>query len=124
MDFVVLDTQQTPNADNQILVILGCPFLATSNALINCKNGMMQIYFGNMKAKLNIFDISRQPHDLYNVSEINLIDSLTHSTFLQSHYDDSLEACLTHFGCDVDFDKSIEEVNTLLNSASLMKIQS
>ncbi|KAL3534334.1 hypothetical protein ACH5RR_002795 [Cinchona calisaya] len=87
-------------------------------------NGVMQISFGNMKAELNIFDIYRQPPDLDNVNEVNLIDSSTHNTFLQSHYDDSPEACLTHCGCDVDIDKPIEEVNTLLNSAPLIKIQS
>ncbi|KAL3513104.1 hypothetical protein ACH5RR_025821 [Cinchona calisaya] len=73
-------------------------------------NGVIEISFGNIKAKLNIFDISREPSDLDNVNEVNLIDSLTHGTFLQSHCDDSLETCLTHFGCDVDFDKSIEEL--------------
>ena len=34
-DFVVLDTKLTLNASTQIHVILGRPFLATSNALIN-----------------------------------------------------------------------------------------
>uniref|UniRef100_A0A2N9F9H3 Retrotransposon gag domain-containing protein n=1 Tax=Fagus sylvatica TaxID=28930 RepID=A0A2N9F9H3_FAGSY len=36
---------------------LGRPFLATVNALINCKNGRMEITFGSMTAKLNIFNI-------------------------------------------------------------------
>ncbi|KAL3537891.1 hypothetical protein ACH5RR_001257 [Cinchona calisaya] len=113
----------TPNADNQIPLILSCLFLATSIALINCRNGVMQISFGNKKAELNIFGISRQQPNLDNVNEVNLIDSLTHSTFLQSHYHDFFEACLTYFGCDLGFDKSIE-VNTLLDSVPLMKIQS
>ena len=38
MDFVGLDTQPV-EACNSIPVILGRPFLATSNALINCRNG-------------------------------------------------------------------------------------
>ena len=36
IDFVVLDIEPTLNANTQIHVILGHPFLATSNALINC----------------------------------------------------------------------------------------
>ena len=36
VDFVVLDTEPALNASTQIHVILGRPFLATSNALINC----------------------------------------------------------------------------------------
>jgi hypothetical protein len=37
MDFIVLDTQPV-DACNSIHVILGLPFLTTSNALINCRN--------------------------------------------------------------------------------------
>jgi len=38
-----------------ILVILDHPFLATANANINCRTGIMKIRFGNLKVKLNIF---------------------------------------------------------------------
>ena len=40
--------------------ILGRPFLATSNAIINCWNGVMQHTFGNMTLELNIFHLSRR----------------------------------------------------------------
>ena len=38
-------------------IILGRPFLATSNAIINCRNGVMQLTFGNMTLELNIFHL-------------------------------------------------------------------
>uniref|UniRef100_A0A2N9FT19 Retrotransposon gag domain-containing protein n=1 Tax=Fagus sylvatica TaxID=28930 RepID=A0A2N9FT19_FAGSY len=38
-----------------IPVILGRPFLATSNALINCRSGVLKLSFGNMTVELNIF---------------------------------------------------------------------
>ena len=60
IDFVVLDTEPALNASTQIHVILGHPFLAISNALINCWSGVMKISFGNMTVELNIFDISKQ----------------------------------------------------------------
>ena len=41
-------------------IILGRPFLATSNAIINCRNGVMQLTFGNMKMELNIFHLNRK----------------------------------------------------------------
>ena len=53
VDFVVLDTEPALNVSTQIHVILGRPFLATSNALINCRSGVMKIYFGNMTVELN-----------------------------------------------------------------------
>ncbi|RVW41822.1 hypothetical protein CK203_108411 [Vitis vinifera] len=36
------------------------PFLATSNAIINCRNGLMQLTFGNMTLELNIFYMSKK----------------------------------------------------------------
>ena len=41
IDFIVLDTQPVADPHAQIPVILERPFLATSNALINCRNGKM-----------------------------------------------------------------------------------
>ena len=48
MDFVVLDTEPIASWPNHVPIILGRPFLATSNAIINCRNGVMQLTFGNM----------------------------------------------------------------------------
>nr|CAN75575.1 hypothetical protein VITISV_022176 [Vitis vinifera] len=48
VDFVVLDTNPFVKEANYVPIILGRPFLATSNAIINCRNGLMQLTFGNM----------------------------------------------------------------------------
>ena len=39
--FVVLDTKPAAARANYVPIILGRPFLATSNAIINCQNGVM-----------------------------------------------------------------------------------
>ena len=59
VDFVVLDTDSTVKEKNYVPIILGRPFLATSNAIINCRNGVMQLTFGNMTLELNIFTYAR-----------------------------------------------------------------
>ena len=41
-------------------IILGRPFLATLNAIINCRNGVMKLTFGNMSLELNIFHLSKR----------------------------------------------------------------
>ena len=41
-------------------IILGRPFLATSNAIINYRNGVMKLTFGNMTLELNIFHLSKK----------------------------------------------------------------
>ena len=59
-DFVVLDTEPMQSGINPVPIILGRPFLATTNALINCRNGLMQLSFGNMTLELNIFHLCKQ----------------------------------------------------------------
>ena len=60
VDFVVLDTKPIAVGPNHVQIILGRPFLATSNAIINCRNGIMQLTFGNMTLELNIFHLSNK----------------------------------------------------------------
>ena len=57
VDFIVLDMEPVERGTNQVPIILGRPFLATSNAIINCRNGVMQLTFGNMTLELNIFHL-------------------------------------------------------------------
>jgi hypothetical protein len=64
VDFVVLNIEPVQNGSGKIHVILGRPFLATTNALINCQNGVMKISFGNITVELNIFDISKQAPEM------------------------------------------------------------
>ncbi|RVW68164.1 Retrovirus-related Pol polyprotein from transposon 297 [Vitis vinifera] len=61
VDFVILDTDPIVKETNYVPIILGRPFLATSNAIINCRNGLMQLTFGNMTLELNIFYMSKKP---------------------------------------------------------------
>ena len=60
IDFVVLDTEPVAMRANYVPIILGRPFLATSNAIINCLNGFMQLMFANMTLELNIFHLSKK----------------------------------------------------------------
>ncbi|RVW18215.1 Retrovirus-related Pol polyprotein from transposon 17.6 [Vitis vinifera] len=89
MDFVVLDTDSTVKEENYVPIILGRPFLATSNAIINCRNGVMQLTFGNMTLELNIFHLCKrhlQPEEEEGFEEVCLINTL-----VEEHCDKSLE---------------------------------
>ena len=60
VDFVVLDTQPIASETNHVSIILGRPFFPTANAIINFRNGVMQLTFGNMTLELNIFHLSHK----------------------------------------------------------------
>ena len=70
VDFVVLDTEPSTNEPNHVPIILGRPFLATANAIINCRNGIMQLTFGNMTLELNIFHLNDNPNLLETENHI------------------------------------------------------
>ena len=89
VDFVVLDTQSVVDVESKIPIILGRPFLATANALINCRNGLMKISFGNMTLEVNVFNIVKQPQDDDECHQTFLIDTLVEEeVLLQSNYAD------------------------------------
>jgi hypothetical protein len=77
VDFIVIDTEPVHNVANQIPVILGRPFLATANALINCRTGVMKISFGNMTVELNIFNINSQPLEYDETHPMCFIEEIT-----------------------------------------------
>ncbi|RVW70093.1 Transposon Ty3-I Gag-Pol polyprotein [Vitis vinifera] len=92
MDFVVLDTDPTVKEANYVPIILGRPFLATSNAIINCKNGVMQLTFGNMTLELNIFHLCKRhlhPEEEEGLEEVCLINTL-----VEEHCDKNLQESL------------------------------
>ena len=60
MDFFIMETKPVTNLEDQIPFILGQSFLTTSNSLINCRNSMIKLSFGNMTVDLNIFNLERQ----------------------------------------------------------------
>ena len=70
VDFAILDTEPNSNEPNHVPIILGRPFLATANAIINCRNGVMQLTFGNMTLEVNIFHLNNKPNLLETENHI------------------------------------------------------
>ena len=74
----MLDTEPVAVGPNHVPIILGRPFLATSNGIINCRNGVMKLTFGNMTLELNIFHLGkRHMHsEEDDFEEVCLIDTI------------------------------------------------
>ena len=106
VDFVVLDTQPVVNQGTQFLVILGRPFLATANAIIHYRGGLMTLSFGNMTVNLNIFNVIKGMGDEEDVCEVNMVDSVVQKYLDNVSHDDLLMSCLVSPSWD-------EEVTTL-----------
>ena len=94
VDFFVLDTQPVVNQGTQFPVILGRPFLATANAIIHCRGGLMILSFGNMTVNLNNFNVIKEMGDEEDACEVNMIDSMVQQYVDHVSYDDPLMSCL------------------------------
>ena len=105
VDFVVLDTQPVVNQGTQFPVILGRPFLATTNTIRHYRGGLMTLSFGNMTVNLNIFNVIKEIGDDEDVCEVNMIESLVQKYVDHVSYDDPLKSCLVSPSC-------VEEVTT------------
>jgi hypothetical protein len=104
VDFIVLDIKPVQKIGTEIPVILGRPFLATANALINCRLGVMKISFENMSVELNIFHIRKQPLDYDQMNQVCLIEEILDEVIEELSIEDPLEACLAQFGEDLDLE--------------------
>ena len=102
VDFVVLDTQPVANANAQILIILGRPFLATIDSVIRVRNGIMTLSYGNMSMDVNIFNIPKQPnfHE-EEIKEVDCVDALVQDYFDATCLEDPVESCIANFVYDM-----------------------
>ncbi|CAN6456008.1 unnamed protein product [Victoria cruziana] len=60
VDFIVLDMEGV-DAEHQTPIILGRPFVATMNAVINCRTGVLEISFAGQHFRMNIFQAAMGP---------------------------------------------------------------
>ena len=94
VDFMVLDTEPMAESTHQVPIILGRPFLATSNTIINCRNGVMQLTVGNMTLELNIFYLSNKDK-LAEEGEQKSEEVCLSGTSVGKHSDHKLQGELT-----------------------------
>ena len=83
VDFIILETEPITDNYKPIPIILDCLFLAAGNVLINCRNEIMNLSFGNMKLELNVFNMYKQPYENDNENEsMDLIGPIVDEHFL------------------------------------------
>ncbi|XP_038887023.1 uncharacterized protein LOC120077192 [Benincasa hispida] len=61
-DFIILDYE----ADREVPIILGCPFLATGRALIDVQKGELTIRVDDQKVQFNVLNALKYPSDMEN----------------------------------------------------------
>ncbi|KAL5570008.1 hypothetical protein UlMin_026583 [Ulmus minor] len=89
VDFIVLDYE----ADLEVPIILGRPFLATGRTLIDVKNGELTMRVQDEHVTFNVFQSMKFPSDMEECSVISLADSLV-AEQLERCCEDSLQSTM------------------------------
>ncbi|XP_065636604.1 uncharacterized protein LOC136070513 [Quercus suber] len=124
-DFIVLDYQPVLHSSVHTPIILGRPFLATANALINCKNRRMQLTFGSMTLELKIFHVAKQPHEDDDCAYVNLIGAVVQEEFNKNCFSDPLKTLLNDYvgSYDLECNIHVSENFSLLDSSQVLEEQ-
>ena len=122
VDFVVLDTEPIAIEPNHVPIILGRPFLATANAIINCRNGVMKLTFGNMTLELNIFHLNNKQNLLETENQISdEVVSIDQCAGKQSVQE--LQGVISQEDVEILVLASTPTASQLLNSTAITKEQ-
>ena len=104
-------------------MILGRPFLATANATIHYRGGLMTLSFGNMIVNLNIFNVIKVVGDGEEICEVNVIEYVVQEFVDHFSCNDPLKSCLVSPKCveevttpEVEFLYSILEHNKVMET--------
>ncbi|XP_024992455.1 uncharacterized protein LOC112526402 [Cynara cardunculus var. scolymus] len=102
-DFIILDFE----ADKDILIILGRPFLATERTLIDVQKGELTMRLQDQKVTFNVFNCIKYPDYLEECSRIDEIEEMCleegiqRNLKLEGEYDEEIE------------EESIEEIEEI-----------
>ena len=86
VDFIILDYE----ADREVPIILGRPFLATGRTLIDVQKGELTMRVQDEQVTFNVFRAMRLPDESEECSVISVIDTLATEELRKNCYDDSL----------------------------------
>ena len=96
VNFIVLDTQHVEfeSSKHYISVILRRPFLATTNAIIHYKNGLLKFSFVSITLETNIFIVGKQLSKVDQVEEVDFIESIIQEHVDREFMEDPIERAL------------------------------
>ena len=123
IDFIILDIEPTLHPSANIPIILGRHFIATANALINCRNGRMKITFGSMTMELNIFNVNPQQLVDEECEYVNFIEVAPQEEFDKNCFFDPFETLPVNSIASIELkpDVKLFDFSFLLDSSQILE---
>ena len=103
---------------------IGQPFLAYTNASINCRSKVMNLSFGNMRLELNVFNMCKRPRDKENKDieneDIKLIEPIIEEHIQDENVTYSIKIYFaSSFESSKEFEYNITNIYYILNSTQV-----
>ncbi|XP_070004114.1 uncharacterized protein [Nicotiana sylvestris] len=92
VDFVILDCK----VDEEILIILGRPFLASGRDFIDCETGELKMRLNDEEITFSVQKSMRRPSEFTNCSLIDVVDVIVEADDEMLTIEDPLAACLVN----------------------------
>ncbi|XP_065867395.1 uncharacterized protein [Euphorbia lathyris] len=80
-DFFVLDMEDDNCSSESSEILLGRPFLQTSNTKIDVKKGTLTMEFDGKIVQFNVYDAMRFPNEVSSVCGIDILEPITQRAF-------------------------------------------
>ncbi|KAK9000791.1 hypothetical protein V6N11_081277 [Hibiscus sabdariffa] len=109
-DFYVID-MKGDHTDNSPEILLGCPFLSTTNVKIKVRSGLLTLEWNGEIVKFNVYKAMRYPEDIEIVNYVDICD-LVIQEFVETNFVD--KSCRDYDDSDNEFREF--EPNYLVNS--------
>ena len=74
---------------NSTPVLLGRPFLATADAVIKCRTGMLKLKFGNLKTEMKVADAANRIRTAEDEDECFMVDII--ADCVEEHFEELIE---------------------------------
>ncbi|XP_068319665.1 uncharacterized protein [Pyrus communis] len=86
-DFLVLDIEE----DQEIPIILGRPFMATTGTLIDAQKGLFILRVQGKEVVFKVFDAMKYPSDSKRCFQVEALEELVNLKYIEQHPHDPLE---------------------------------
>ncbi|XP_021829063.1 uncharacterized protein LOC110769407 [Prunus avium] len=95
-DFVVMDMEDNPSRDRVEPILLGRPFMATTNTIINVKDGTLSMTVLGETAEFKVFDLPSQTSiSLDTCFSIDVVNDEVSSKMLQKQFNDAIKLVIS-----------------------------
>ncbi|CAN6684920.1 unnamed protein product [Malus baccata var. baccata] len=114
-DFIVLDMEE----DKEVPLILGRPFMATAQTLIDVEAGTLTLRVQGESVVFKLFEAAKRPFEPEECFRVDVLDGIVHANFTSRSSNDELLTCLTNHDATLSIEENVVNIIAALDSTPI-----